>query len=208
MNQIRHVRWDSRPTMKLQLSAGDALIVVDVQNDFLPDGSLAVPHGDEVIPVLNRYIAAFQARRLPVFATRDWHPVDHCSFREQGGIWPPHCIADTAGAAFAATLALPADAQIISKAVASSKDAYSGFEETRLHELLQGSAIRRVFVGGLATDYCVLNTVKDALRHHYTTYLLEDAVRAVDVQAGDGLRAQQKMIGLGAIPIRFEVLAA
>lgn len=194
--------------MNIQLTASDALIVVDVQNDFLPGGSLAVPHGDEIIPVLNRYIGAFHARRLPIFATRDWHPADHCSFREQGGPWPPHCIAGTPGAEFAAALALPADAHIISKAVMPSRDAYSGFEGPNLHELLQAASIRRVFVGGLATDYCVLNTVKDALHHRYTTFLLEDAVRAVDVQSGDGLRALEEMTRLGATAIRFEVLAA
>ena len=88
--------------MKTDIGTGDALIIVDVQNDFLPGGSLPVPAGDEVIPSLNRYIAAFLFRELPIFATRDWHPPDHCSFHQQGGPWPPHCIADTQGAAFPA----------------------------------------------------------------------------------------------------------
>ena len=194
--------------MKVHLTAGDALIVVDVQNDFLPGGSLAVPQGDEVIAVLNRYIAAFHARELPIFATRDWHPPDHCSFQQQGGPWPPHCIADTPGAAFPAALEFPPDAHIISKATTLTKDAYSGFEGTRLNELLQVAGIRRVFVGGLATDYCVLNTVRDALLHNYPTFLLEDAVRAVNVQADDGLRAQEEMVRLGAVPIQFEAIIA
>ena len=194
--------------MKVHLNAGDALIVVDVQNDFLPGGRLAVPQGDEVIHVLNRYIAAFRSRELPIFATRDWHPPDHCSFLQQGGPWPPHCVADTPGAAFSAALELPADARIISKATTSMKDAYSGFEGTRLNELLQSAGIRRVFVGGLATDYCVLNTVRDALRHNYPTFLLEDAVRAVNVQAGDGVRALEEMARLDAVPIQFEAIVA
>ncbi len=194
--------------MKVHLNAGDALIVVDVQNDFLPGGSLAVPLGDEVIPVLNNYIAAFHARKLPIFATRDWHSPDHCSFLQQGGPWPPHCVADTPGAAFAAALELPADARIISKATTWMKDAYSGFEGTGLNELLHNAGIRRVFVGGLATDYCVLNTVRDALLHNYPTFLLEDAVRAVDVQAGDGVRALEEMVRLGAAPIQFEAIIA
>lgn len=194
--------------MKIHLTAGDALIVVDVQNDFLPGGSLAVPQGNEVIAVLNRYIAAFHARKLPIIATRDWHPPDHCSFLQQGGPWPPHCVADTPGAAFSAALELPADAHIISKAVTRMKDAYSGFADTRLNELLQDAGSRRVFVGGLATDYCVLNTVKDALLHNYQTLLLEDAVRAVNVQADDGLRAREEMVRLGAVPIQFSEIIA
>lgn len=190
--------------MKTRLAAGDALLVVDVQNDFLPGGSLAVPHGDEVIAPLNRYITLFTGKGLPVFATHDWHTPDHCSFRPQGGIWPPHCVAGTAGAAFPAALALPAGAQIISKADASSKDAYSGFEGTSLNTLLQSTGIRRVFVGGLATDYCVLSTVKDALRYGYETLVLGDAVRAVNVQPGDGERAMEDMQRLGATVVCLE----
>lgn len=194
--------------MQIHLTASDALIVVDVQNDFLPGGSLAVPHGDEVIAVLNRYIAAFHARELPILATRDWHPPDHCSFLQQGGSWPPHCVADTPGAAFPATLQLPPDAHIISKAVTRANEAYSGFAGTRLDELLKNACSRRVFVGGLATDYCVLNTVRDALLHLYPVFLLEDAVRAVNMQAHDGQRAREEMVRLGAVPIQFEMLVA
>lgn len=190
--------------MKTKLAAGDALIAVDVQNDFLPGGSLAVAGGGDVIPALNRYIALFSSKGLPVYATRDWHPPDHCSFRRQGGPWPQHCIAGTAGAAFPATLKLPPGTRIISKADARLQDAYSGFEGTSLHALLQSAGIRRVLVGGLATDYCVLNTVKDALRLGYTTLVAEDAVRAVDVQPGDGTRALEEMRRLGAVAIHFE----
>lgn len=194
--------------MRIHLTASDALIVVDVQNDFLPGGSLAVPHGDEVIAVLNRYIAAFHARELPILATRDWHPPDHCSFLQQGGPWPPHCVADTPGAAFPATLQLPPDAYIISKAVTRANEAYSGFAGTRLDEFLKNTCSHRVFVGGLATDYCVLNTVKDALLQHYPVFLLADAVRAVNMQAHDGQRAREEMVRLGAVPIQFEMLVA
>ncbi|MEW5944341.1 MAG: nicotinamidase [Pseudomonadota bacterium] len=193
--------------MKVNLNPGDALIVVDMQNDFLPGGNLAVPHGDEIVPVLNRYLAAFHARSLPVFATRDWHPANHCSFRQQGGPWPPHCVAGTEGAAFSSKLNLPGNVRVISKATTPEKDAYSGFERTELHDLLQSLGVRRVFVGGLATDYCVLNTVKDARRHNYETYLLEDAVRAVNVNPFDGRLALEEMVRLGAMPIHFETLA-
>ena len=183
---------------KLIPHEGDALLVVDVQNDFLPGGALGVPHGDEVVAVLNRCIALFVGKNMPVYASRDWHPAGHCSFREQGGPWPPHCIADTPGAAFAAALELPPDATIISKADTPETDAYSAFEGTDLDTRLKAAGIKRLFVGGLATDYCVLNTVKDARALDYEVVVLGDAVRAVNVQPGDGEHAMYRMHGMGA----------
>lgn len=194
--------------MAARLQAGDALILVDVQLDFLPGGSLAVPQGDEVVPALNRYIAVFRRLTLPVVATRDWHPPDHCSFQAQGGPWPPHCVAGSDGARFAPLLDLPCEARIVSKATTRDRDAYSGFEGTDLDEWLQRAGVSRVFVGGLATDYCVLNTVSDALRIGYATFLLADAVRAVDAQAGDGERAIAEMRRLGAVAIELGQIAA
>ena len=188
--------------------AGDALLVVDVQNDFLPGGSLAVDHGDQVIPVLNRYIEIFLKLGLPVTATRDWHPAGHCSFKKQGGIWPPHCIQETDGAAFAADLNLPVDAVVISKAVDESAEAYSGFQGTKLAEFLRSHNIQRVFVGGLATDYCVYETVKDALSEGFDVLVLEDAVRAVNVAPEDGAKAMSDMLTRGAHRIGLEALAA
>lgn len=186
---------------------GDALLIVDVQNDFLPGGSLAVAGGDAIVPVLNRYVHAFAARGLPVFATRDWHPRGHCSFHEAGGPWPPHCVAGTWGAQFAPGLALPADAVVISKATTPQHDAYSGFEGTDLHVRLAAVGVRRLFVGGLATDYCVLNTVRDALRLGYAVMLLNDAIRAVNVHPDDGRRAEAEMESLGAQRVRIDDLA-
>ncbi|MBW7859946.1 MAG: nicotinamidase [Rhodocyclaceae bacterium] len=180
------------------IGPGDALVLVDVQNDFLPGGALAVPDGDAVVPRLSRLAGRFATLGLPVFATRDWHPPDHCSFREQGGPWPPHCIAHTEGAAFAAQLALPAATRIVSKATRAAADAYSGFEGTDLDEHLRAAGAARLFVGGLATDYCVLNTVRDALRLGYRVIVLTDAIRAVDVTPGDGERAIAEMVRLGA----------
>lgn len=182
----------------IPLRAGDALVIVDVQSDFLPGGSLAVPHGDEVVAVLNGYMAEFHRLRLPVVATRDWHPPDHCSFLQQGGPWPPHCVAGSQGAGFAPVLKLPSDVILISKAADRRSDAYSGFEGTALDNLLRKAGVGRLFVGGLATDYCVLNTVRDALKHGYQTVLLLDAIRAVDVRAGDGERAIAEMLQRGA----------
>jgi len=191
-----------------QPQTGDALLIVDVQNDFLPGGSLAVPRGDEVAPVLNRYLQIFTAQNLPVYATRDWHPERHCSFKAQGGIWPPHCVAGTCGAEFAAALQLPPSATIVSKATTAEQDAYSGFQGTGLDAQLRAANIRRLFIGGLATDYCVLNTVRDALKLGYEVFLLADAIRAVDVQPGDGQRAEQEMLGLGARHITVEDITA
>ncbi len=183
---------------KETIGPGDALIIVDVQNDFLPGGSLAVPEGDRVVPVLNRYIELFHSRGLPIYATRDWHPADHCSFEAQGGIWPPHCVAGTEGAAFAPDLRLPEDAVIVSKATTADKDAYSGFEGTDLAQRLRAQHVQRVFVGGLATDYCVLNTVRDALAAGFQVRVLRGAIRAVNVKPGDGQRAEAEMTELGA----------
>jgi nicotinamidase/pyrazinamidase len=179
--------------------AGDALVVVDVQNDFLPGGSLAVPGGNTVVAPLNAWIAGFAADGLPVVATRDWHPPNHCSFAAQGGAWPSHCVAGTAGANFAPMLALPPNALVVSKATAAEADAYSGFTCTDLHAHLQSLGIKRLFVGGLATDYCILNTVRDALLLGYAVMLLVDCIRAVDMKPGDGERAIVAMREAGAV---------
>jgi nicotinamidase/pyrazinamidase len=186
---------------EIRFQPGDALLIVDVQIDFLPAGSLAVPAGDEVVAPLNEWIARFTAAELPVVATRDWHPPGHCSFRAQGGIWPPHCVADTRGAEFAAALALPPAAHVISKAMQPETDAYSGFDGTDLDAQLRRMQVRRLFVGGLATDYCVLATVNDALRLGYGVMLLVDAIRAVELQPGDGERAIAAMVAGGAVGV-------
>jgi len=191
-----------------QLQQGDVLLVTDIQNDFLPGGSLAVAGGDEVVPVLNRYIGAFVAQGLPVYATRDWHPQGHCSFHAQGGPWPVHCVAGTHGAAFAATLTLPPDATVISKATSLDQEAYSSFQGTDLDSRLRAAGIRRLFIGGLTTDYCVLNTVRDARQLGYDVFVLADAIRAVDVRPGAGQRAEEEMASLGARRITVNGLAA
>jgi nicotinamidase/pyrazinamidase len=188
------------------LRPGDALLIVDVQNDFLPGGALGVPAGDEVVPVLNRYLGEWRARGLPVFATRDWHPPGHCSFRERGGPWPPHCVAESQGARFASALDLPPTTVVISKSTMVDQDAYSGFQGTDLDDRLRRAEVRRVFVGGLATDYCVVSTVRDALARGYRTIVLADAIRAVDVHPDDGRKAKEEMGRLGATLIRIEAL--
>jgi len=191
-----------------QLQPGDVLLVTDIQNEFRPGGALAVAGGDEVVPVLNRYIDAFVAQGLPVYATRDWHPEGHCSFHAQGGPWPVHCVAGTQGAAFAAMLTLPPDTTVISKATSQDQEAYSSFQGTDLDSRLRAAGIHRLFIGGLATDYCVLNTVRDARKLGYEVFVLADAIRAVDVQPGDGQRAEDEMASLGAWRITLSGLAA
>jgi nicotinamidase/pyrazinamidase len=200
MNASNLPLWPPRP--------GDALLIVDVQNDFLPGGSLAVARGDEVVPALNRAIVAFETRDLPVYASRDWHPSQHCSFEAQGGPWPPHCVAGTHGAAFATTLRLPHFTTVTSKASTADEDANSAFQGTDLHQHLYAAGIRRLYIGGLATDYCVLNTVRDALRLGYAVCLLSEAIRARDIEPGDGLRAEEEMAKLGAQVIVVGGLAA
>ena len=194
-------------TMQVRLGAGDALLVVDVQNDFLPGGRLAVASGDAVVPVLNRYLALAAARQMPVYASRDWHPANHCSFRPQGGPWPEHCVAGTRGARFAPGLKLPQDAIIIDKGTAPRREAYSAFEGTELASLLRATQVRRVLVGGLATDYCVLSTVRDALAQGFEVLLLRDAIRAVDINPDDGGRAEREMQRLGATSVELPDIA-
>lgn len=181
----------------LRPKAGDALLVVDVQNDFLPGGRLGVPHGDEVLPVINHYTHHFLTKGLPIFYSRDWHPADHCSFRAQGGPWPVHCVAGSAGAAFATELYRAETATIISKATQRDTEAYSAFSGTSLADRLRQAACRRLFIGGLATDYCVLNTVRDAIANGLVPVVLRDAVRAVNRRPGDGERAMAEMHALG-----------
>jgi nicotinamidase/pyrazinamidase len=192
----------------MNLQKGDALIVVDVQRDFLPGGSLAVPDGDRVVPVLNHYLRRFQTAGLPIVATRDWHPPNHCSFAAQGGLWPPHCIKESCGAEFAEQLELPAEALLISKGTKTDTDAYSGFDGTDLEQRMRDAGVQRVFVGGLATDYCVLATVKDAVCAGFEVFVLGDAIRAVDAGPGDGDKALEAMLAAGAVIIEEAAIDA
>jgi nicotinamidase/pyrazinamidase len=188
----------TRLARQLGLRRGDALLVVDVQRDFLPGGSLAVIGGNAVIEPLNEYIRAFETRELPIFFTRDWHPANHCSFSNAGGRWPVHCVPGTTGAAFGQGLDVTSADQIISKGTDPSAEAYSAFSGTNLASLLQDLGVHRVFIGGLATDYCVLETASDARTRGLDVMVLQDAIRAVNAQAGDEARALQRMQGLGA----------
>ncbi|MEM3404399.1 MAG: bifunctional nicotinamidase/pyrazinamidase [Nitrososphaeria archaeon] len=185
----------------MDINIKDALIIVDVQNDFCPSGSLAVPEGDKIVPILNKYIIKFSERKASIIVTRDWHPKNHMSFKEYGGIWPPHCIQNTWGAQFHPKLILPKDIIIISKADKPDFEAYSGFQGTRLNKILKELKVKRIFVGGLATDYCVKNTVLDGLKEGYDVYLLMDSIKGVDVNPGDSEKAIKEMEAKGAIKV-------
>jgi nicotinamidase/pyrazinamidase len=187
---------------------GDALVIIDVQNDFLPGGALGVAGGDEIVPILNDYIAVFRERKLPIFATRDWHPANHCSFSAQGGPWPKHCVMFGYGAQFPTELRLPEDTRIVSKPNRADIETYSGFEGTDLGEQLRALGVRRIFVGGLATDYCVLHTVRDARAHGFDVVVLQDAIRAVNAQPGDGAQAEEEMRRLDAVMLSSHITAA
>jgi nicotinamidase/pyrazinamidase len=182
----------------------DALVVVDIQNDFCPAGALGVAGGDEVVPVLNAYAERFAAAGAPVFVTRDWHPPRTTHFREWGGVWPPHCVQGTAGAAFHPALRIPPSAVIVSKGMDPEEDAYSCFHGRDasgqpFSALLAARGVKRLFVGGLATDYCVKATTLDAIRAGIAVVVLEDAVRAVNLEPGDGARAMEEMAKAGAV---------
>jgi len=179
--------------MKINLDT-DALIMVDVQNDFCPGGALAVREGNLVVKPLDHAQKFFRH----IFATRDWHPEDHSSFMGRGGTWPPHCIQNTYGAKFHSDLEI-SRAWVISKAFEKDQDAYSGFQGTDLEARLKREGVKRVFVGGLATDYCVRATALDALASGFEVILLEDAVRGVDVKPKDSERAVHAMKSKGAI---------
>ena len=186
--------------LKKDYSVGktDALIIVDVQNDFCPGGALPVPEGDQVVPVLNDYIKIFKKAKAGVSATRDWHPPNHVSFKAQGGPWPPHCIQNTEGAKFHPDLKLSSGTTIVSKAMNPLKENYSGFEGAELSNTLRKQGVVRVFVGGLATEYCVKNTVLDALKLGFETVLLSDATAGINAKPNDAAKAIAKMVESGA----------
>ncbi len=174
-----------------------ALIVVDVQNDFCPGGALAVAEGDEVVAPLNELIDEFLERGDPVYKSRDWHPPKTKHFQVYGGTWPIHCVQNTRGAEFHPQLRDDPRIRVISKGLGDT-DCYSAFDETDLKEQLRQQGVQEVLVGGLATDYCVKNTVIDALKHGFKVKALKNAMRAVDVNPGDGGRAIQEMKAAGA----------
>lgn len=180
-----------------------ALIVVDVQNDFCPGGALAVAGGDRVVPVLNQYVRRFRRAERPIFYSRDWHPPRTTHFRGQGGIWPPHCVQGEHGAEFHPDLEAPTGVVVVSKGTDPAEDAYSAFQARRpdgqtLEALLREQEVDQVYVGGLATDYCVRATVLDAIRAGFAAVFLVDGSRGVNLKPGDAEEAIAEMVSAGA----------
>lgn len=193
--------------MELEIDKQTALVVVDIQNDFCPGGALPVKDGDKVVPVLNRYIEKFRKAGAPILFTRDWHPPDHSSFKAQGGPWPPHCVQNSEGARFHPDLQIPPEGEVVSKA--DKKDeAYSFFKGTALAQKLKERGIKRLLVGGLATDYCVKETVLDGLKYGFKVFHLDDGSKGVNVSPDDSERALQEMVAKGAKRIKLQDLTA
>ena len=187
-----------KKTLDLNISSMDALIIADIQNDFLPGGALPVDQGEQIIPVLNEYAKMFNKTDAKLVASRDWHPPKHISFTAQGGPWPPHCVQETEGAKFSPDLKLPKSTTIVSKATDSGKEAYSVFDGTDLGEQLKSWGVTRIFIGGLATDYCVVNSVIDAHKMGFDVVVLVDATRGINIKPSDVDQAFETMRRNGA----------
>jgi nicotinamidase/pyrazinamidase len=187
---------------RLQVGERDALIVVDPQNDFCPGGSLPVPHGDAVFEPINRVLPRFPH----VFATQDWHPPEHRYFQAYGGPWPNHCLQGTRGAEFHSKLDASRIQEVVRKGTDPTLDGYSGFAGTDLADRLRSNGVERVFIAGLATDYCVKATAIEAVEHGFESYVLVDAIRPVELEPGDGERALRAMVEAGVHLITSEML--
>lgn len=183
----------------MKLDAQDAVIAGDVQIDFLPGGALGVPEGDQVVPILNRWMAAAHEAGATVIAVRDWHPPNHISFRQRGGPWPPHCVQNTRGAQFHPALRLPEGTLVWSKGADPEREDYSAFHHSDLALQLRRRGIKRLWIGGLATDYCVRTTVLDARAAGFEVHVLVAATRAINVEPGDDVRALAAMRAAGAV---------
>jgi len=185
-----------------------ALVIVDVQNDFCPGGALAVTDGDLIVPVLNKYIEVFAENNRPILASRDWHSRETKHFKLFGGLWPEHCVQNTQGALFHPGLKLPSQTVVLSKGIDPDKDGYSAFEAADdqgqdLLSILNGLGVKELFVGGLATDYCVKSTVLEALKN-FKVNLLVDAVKGVNLNPDDSKTAVEEMVAGGAIKMTFD----
>jgi nicotinamidase/pyrazinamidase len=193
-----------KKTLDLNLSSKNALIITDIQIDFLPGGALPVKEGDKIIPALNEYAKIFKKNDAKIVASRDWHPQNHVSFTNQGGPWPPHCVQGTDGASFSPELKLPNGTVLMSKATDPTKEAYSVFDGTGLAAQLQSEGVKRVFIGGLTTDYCVVNSVIDARKIGFDVVVLVDATRGINIKPNDVDKAFERMRLSGATQATLE----
>lgn len=184
------------------MAEGAAFLIVDVQVDFCPGGSLAVPGGDTIIPLINRYIRLFRKKGVPVFASRDWHPAVTSHFVQYGGLWPPHCVQGSEGARFHPLLKLPADVTVVSKGMDPDKDDYSAFHAVTeqgepLPERLRKLGIVRLYLCGIATDYCVRASALEGMKQGFTVTVLKDAIKGVNLKPGDSTRALKEIVKAG-----------
>ena len=186
----------------VKIRSVDALIIVDMQNDFMPSGALPIENAHTIIPIINKYIKLFKDLGGTIVATRDWHPPNHISFNIRGGPWPPHCIQNTKGAEFHPFLELPSNTIVVSKATNEDKEAYSGFDSTELDSVLKARKIKRVFICGVATEYCVKATAIDAINLGYQTFILIDAIKGVNKI--DSERVINELLSYGIIMLEIK----
>jgi len=177
------------------LHRGDALIIVDVQKDFCPGGALPIEDGDIIIPILNRWIEAALVKETPVYISRDWHPLNHISFKQRGGLWPTHCLQDSDGACFHPDLRVPESTIKVTKGVRFDQDQNSVFDQTGLADQLRYDSIQRLFVGGLAEDICVLATVLDGCEEGFEVVVISDATLPVTIAGGEEARRRMRDAG-------------
>ncbi len=187
------------PTKNIEFQKGDALLLVDVQIDFCPGGALPIAEGDAVVPVLNKWIASASEAQVPIYASRDWHPDYHISFAQSGGPWPPHCLQDSPGAGFHPDLQLPKNVLVVTKGTRFDQDQNSAFDQTGLAFWLKRQGFKRLFIGGLALDVCVLATVVDSLKEGFAVNLLVDGTRAVTREGGKLALEKMQQAGAGII---------
>ena len=188
-----------------------ALLIVDVQNDFCPGGALGVPEGDKIVPSINKYIKIFSKNKLPIFATRDWHPIKTKHFKDFGGVWPVHCIQNTRGAQFHPKLRLPKETILLYKGICPEKDGYSAFEAENenglaFFSLLKRLGVEEIYISGLATDYCVKFTTHDAIGAGFKVKILLDAIKGVNLKPNDSENAIREMVKIGAKKITLKRL--
>ena len=198
-SNIRNINKNT--AMQQIKTATAALLAVDIQNDFCPGGALAVPDGDAIVPIVNQWIHWAEKQRLPIIASRDWHPEKHSSFHRQGGIWPAHCVQNSIGALFHPKLQLPTETIIVNKATAENKDEYSALSgkvnnsNIALTQWLSQEGITELWVCGLALEYCVKFSVLDAAAQEFNTHVILPACRAINAQDTDSAISDMRQSG-------------